>query len=252
MAQILSRSGAGRLLAVAALAFLSGAGHMAQAQTPADEAGILRVTGEGQVEAAPDMAVITLGVQSRAATAEAALAETSGRVAAVLDTLRAAGVLPRDMQTSGLSLAPEWENPRAPGRDPGRDGEEPPRIIGFIASNMLTVRLRDLPALGGVLDQIVKAGANSFNGLQFTVSNLRELQDEARRRAVADARARADLYAGAAGVTLGVVRSLTETGGAQPRPFLARDMAMAAESVPVAEGEITISATVEVTYSISE
>lgn len=228
-----------------ALAFMAGLAAPALAQS-APEVPVLRITGEGRVEVAPDMAVITLGVQSRAKTARAALSENSERVAAVLDSLRATGIAARDMQTSGLSLGPEWESYRI-------GNQNSPRVIGFLASNMVTVRVRDLPALGGILDRIVDDGANSFNGLQFTLSNLDEVQDTARRAAVQDARRKAELYAGAAGVTLGPLKSLTEGGtGGMPRPMMAREMALSDASVPVAEGEITISATVEITYSLSE
>lgn len=244
MAQMIRQQWALRFLALAILAGVAGLAAPGLAQTAAD-VPVLRVTGEGRVEVAPDMAVITLGVQSRAKTARAALSENSERVAAVLDSLRAAGLAARDLQTSGLSLGPEWESYRI-------GNQNTPRVIGFLASNMVTVRVRDLPALGGILDRIVDDGANSFNGLQFSVSNLDDVQDTARRAAVQDARRKAELYAGAAGVTLGPIQSLTEGGtGGPPRPMMAREMAMSDASVPVAEGEITISATVEIIYSLS-
>lgn len=244
------RHGSPRLLAIAMLAgaILAGAGGLAtpgRAQ-PVPDGPVLRVTGEGRVEMAPDMAMITLGVESRAKTARAALSENSRRVAATLDTLRAAGIAARDMQTSGLSLGPEWETYR-----PG--GENRPRVIGFVATNMVTIRVRDLPALGGILDKIADDGANVSNGLQFSVSNMDELRDTARRAAVQDARRKADLYAAAAGVTLGPIQSLTEGAtGAVPRPMMAREMALSDAPVPVAEGEITVSATVEIVYALSQ
>lgn len=227
----------------ATLAFGLAGGAQAQG---AGETPLLRVTGEGRVEVAPDMAVITLGVQSREKTARAALTDNSERAAAVLDSLRRAGIAGRDMQTSGLSLGPEWENIRD-------GGQYRQRIIGFVASNMITVRVRDLPTLGGILDRIVDAGANNFNSLQFTSAKLREHQDAARISAVGDARRKAEIHAQAAGVTLGRLISLTETGaGGSPRPLMMRDMAMASESAPVTEGEITVSVTVEMVYSIQE
>ena len=231
------------VLAVTAAMALVGSPVFAQALA---DVPVLRVTGEGRIEVAPDMAVITLGVQSRAKTARATLGENSERVTGVLDSLRAAGIAARDMQTSGLSLGPEWQTYRG-------DGQNPARVTGYVATNMVTVRVRDLPALGGILDKIVRSGANSFNGLQFTASNLDEVRDAARRAAVQDARRKADLYAGAAGVTLGPIQNLTEGGtGGMPRPLVTREMAVADSSVPVAGGEITISATVEMEYSISE
>lgn len=220
---------------------------MALAQTvpgPAAETPRLVVTGEGQIEAAPDMAVISLGVRTDAKTAGEALAQNSVRVAAVLAGLRAAGIEARDMQTSGLSLGPQWENYVV-------NGEGRNRIIGFTASNMVTVRVRDLPALGGILDKVVADGANTFNGLQFDLQDRRTSLDEARRRAVLDARRKATLYAEAAGITLGPVLGLTEQGGGgRPQPMFAREMSVASDKVPVAEGEIEISASVEIVFSI--
>lgn len=221
------------------------AGAPATAQSVA-EGPVLRVSGEGRVQVAPDMAVITLGVQSRAKTAQAALREASGRVASVLEALRGAGIEARDMQTSGLSLGPEWDGSYS-------DGRNRQRVIGFLVSNTVTVRVRDLAGLGALLDTVVADGANTFNGLQLTSSRMDEHMDLARRNAVAEARRKAALYAEAAGVTLGRLQSLTEAGGGGPRPFLAREMAMAdASVVPVAEGEITVSASVDLVYAISE
>lgn len=246
MKQVHKRMGCRAGLMGLALA-LSSVMALAQAVPgPVAETGRLVVTGEGQIEAAPDMAIISLGVRTDAKTAGEALKQNSDRVATVLSGLTAAGVEARDMQTSGLSLGPQWENYVV-------NGEGRNRIVGFTASNMVTVRVRDLPGLGRILDRVVANGANTFNGLQFDLQERRASLDEARRRAVADARRKAALYAEAAGVTLGPVLALTEPGtGGRPQPMFAREMSVASDKVPVAEGEIEISASVEIVFSIAK
>ncbi len=198
------------------------------------------VGGEGRVEAVPDMATLRLGVQQRADSPGAALELTSEATRAVLDRIEAAGVAARDVQTSELSLGPVWEY------DQGRQSQ---RLAGFEASNMVTVRARDLDGLGALLDSVVTAGATRFDGLQFGLSEAVALQDEARRRAVADALRKAALYAEAAGVPLGPVTRISETAVSVPRPATLRsaDMAMS-EAVPVAQGEIEITARVTVEF----
>ena len=162
--------------------------------------GRLIVTGEGAVDSAPDMATITMGVTSEAKTAAQAMAETSEATAAVLAALTEAGIQGRDMQTRDLSLNPLWDNRSS--------GER--RIVGFQASNTVMVRVRDL---AGILDQVIQSGANQFRGLSFGLQEPGPALDEARRRAVAEALRKAALYAEAAGLTLGPVIALTESGG---------------------------------------
>lgn len=203
----------------------------------------LTVSGEGRVEAVPDMATIHLGVSQRAATAREALEATSAAMAAVFDRLAVAGIAPRDMQTAGLSLNPAWEH---------HPNNQLPRIIGYDAQNGVTVRVRDLSSLGTVLDAVVSDGANQLHGLRFGLQDPAAQIDEARRRAVAEARRKAELYAEAAGVTLGDLISLDESGGYRPRPeMMMRGAAVAMDAaVPVAEGEVSLSAQVNMVYEI--
>lgn len=210
-----------------------------------DPARQITVTGEGVVEAAPDMATVSLGVVTEARTAAAALRANSEDMAAILSRLAEAGIADRDMQTSGLSVNPRWDNRSTSG---GR-----PQITGFVASNQLTVRVRELAALGGLLDTLVGEGANNLGGISFGLQEPRPLQDEARRRAVADARARASLFAEAAGVTLGAVISIDELGGGMPRPqVLGRmEMALSADAVPVAAGELSLRAQVQMVFALA-
>lgn len=202
----------------------------------------IAVTGEGRVEAVPDMATITLGVTSEAREAEQAMAETSAAVARMLTRLEAMAIAPRDIQTQRVTLNPLWSARNQAG---GR------RITGFVASNTVLVRVRDLTALGQVLDTVIDDGANDFSGLQFSVQEPAPLIEAARRAAVADAMARARLLADAAGLELGPVLSMTDNGAQRP-VFMAREMAAmsAAPPVPVAPGEVTQAATVSMVFAI--
>lgn len=212
---------------------------------PAQEAPrAITVSGEGEVSAVPDMAIVTVGAQSEADTAAEALSATSAAVAAALEVLEAAGVEGRDIQTSGISLSPRMVWPS--------DGNGAPRIEGYVASNQLTVRVRDLAGLGAVLDAVVSSGANTLGGVAFTLSDPAAARDDARRAAVADARARAALYAEAAEVPLGAVREIAEEGFSQPMPRMMAEAAMADAAPPVAPGEVTISARVRMVFDIGE
>lgn len=207
-------------------------------------AGRITVTGEGSVSAAPDMALITLGVTTEGETAKAALDLNNEQQAAVMASLSAAGVEGRDIQTSVLNLSPVWRNDRA-----GTDEE--PRISGYQASNQVTVRVRDLAALGALLDTVVTTGANTLNSLSFSLSDPAPEMDKARRAAVADAMARAKLYAEAAGVTLGPVIRISDAPAQGPVGPMFRQAAEM-KAVPVAAGEIALSASVTVTFAISQ
>ena len=205
----------------------------------------ITVAGEGRIEAAPDMATITLGVTHEAKEARDAMQATSQAVAKVLERLSAMGIAPRDLQTRQLSLNPLWSDSSASGRDQRR-------ISGFVASNTVMVRVRDLAALGGILDAVIEDGANDFNGLRFGVQDPAPLLDEARQRAVGDAMDRAKLLAGAAGVTLGPVLSIDEHGGGSVAPMAEMAMRMSAAGAPVAAGELTITANVAMVFAIAE
>lgn len=209
------------------------------------EVAHITVTGEGRVDLRPDMATISLGVTTQGDTAAAAMAANSAELARVLDRLRAAGIAERDLQTSGLSLNPNWDNTYGSGGAP--------QIRGYVAANMLTVRVRALETLGGVLDAAVTDGANTLNGVSFGLAEPDPMLDEARRRAVADASHRALLLAQAAGVGLGKVVSITEGGGyAPPVPMYRMQADAVAAPVPMAEGEVALAATVTMVWEIAQ
>jgi uncharacterized protein len=220
-------------LSAAALLMLAGAAF-------ADTARTITVTGEGIVQAAPDQAVISLGVTTTDETAVAALAANSAALAEVISQLKAAGVEPADLQTSNLSLNPNWSN---------YESVSGSGISGYTATNLLTVRVRELGALGSILDAAVSDGANTMNGITFGLADPTPVLNEARALAVADATARATVLATAAGAELGAIISITE-GGAFPGP--APMFRQASESVPIENGEVGMTASVTVTYEIRD
>ena len=214
------------------------------AAAPALAQGTITVSGTGEVRAAPDMATVTLGVSTEAAEAAAAMRGNSEAMQAVLARLTALGVAEADMQTSSLSLSPRWDAPLPT--------ETQPRVTGFIASNMLTVQLRDLAALGGVLDAALGEGANTLGGLSFGLADDAAQREAARRAAVADAIAKAQVLADAAGVALGPIKEIVE-GGDFGGPFPSARMEMAvAGAPPVAPGEVGLSVSVTMTWLIAE
>lgn len=204
---------------------------------------VITVTAEGRVAFAPDIATISLGVTTQGDSAADAMAANSASMAVVLANLRAAGVADRDLQTTGLSLNPNY-NYNSPGGTP--------RIDGYTAANQLTATIRTLANLGSTLDAAVKDGANTLNGVTFGLADPEPALDEARKRAVAEARRRAELLTTAAGVKLGKVESITETNGyAPPFPQFRMEKAAQADSVPVAEGEVSLSASVTITWELN-
>jgi len=225
----------GAVLVLAALSVTGPAGA-------AEPQRSMTVVGVGHVEAVPDMAVVTLGVQDQAKTAKAATEAMSRAAGAMLDKIRSAGIADRDVQTSGLDLFPVYDRGSTPGADQV--------LVGFRASTSLTLRVRKLDGLGGLLDQLVSAGANTVQGISFDVSGRDALMDEARAAAVADALRKAKLYADSAGVVLGDILSIRESDSADgPRPTMrAATMAMAA--VPIAAGETSVESTITVRIAI--
>jgi len=220
-------------LGAAGCAPMGHAGHHPRTST-------VTVAGTGTVSAAPDMAEITTGVVTQAPTAAQALAANSQAMERLLQALGALGVAARDIQTTNISVSPL--------RRQGRDGP-PPEITGYEVTNQVRVKVRDLSRLGRVLDQQVGQGANLVYGIQFGRQEPAPLLDEARKRAMGDARRRAELYAAAAALKVGRVVAVQEAGAASPRSEMAPRMAMSA-AVPVAPGEQEIQASVTVTFTL--
>jgi uncharacterized protein len=199
----------------------------------------ISVTGEATVSVPPDQAQIDGGITSEAKTAREASDTNNMAMGKVLLALKGAGIEEKDVQTSRLSLQPQ--------SPPNRTG--PAAIVSYRASNRVTVRLRDVTKVASVIDTLVGAGANEIGGINFVVTQASKLLDEAREQAIADARRKAEIYARAAGVTLGAPLAISEQGAPGPMPFRKMAVGMAA-SAPVAQGEETLGATVSVSWAI--
>ena len=201
---------------------------------------MISVTGEASVSVAPDQAQIEGGVTSDAKTAREVSEANNAAMGKVLLALKAAGVAEKDIQTSRLSLQPQYP--------PNRSGPSP--VVGYRASNRVTVRLHDVTRVAGAIDTLVGAGATDIGGVNFSVSNASKLLDDAREQAVADARRKAEIYGRAAGVTLGAPLSISKEGAPGPMPFRKMAVGMAASPAPVALGEETLQVTVSVSWAI--
>lgn len=213
---------------------------------------VLTVTAEGRSTRTPDLAVFSAGVTTQAPTASAALAENAARMNAVIAALRKAGIAERDVRTNTLSVSPVYGQPRA---DAEGAIERQPVIVAYQATNQVEVRQRKLAEYGRVIDTLVNAGANQVNGPDFRLDDPDAATDEARAAAMKTARARAELYARAAGLRVVRVLTISEAGGWQPPvPVMyarAEKMMAAAAPSPVAAGELDLSANVTVTYELA-
>lgn len=245
------------LIAAAALASASALPAFAQ-QTdivPAIAAGhtLLTVSAQGSSTRTPDMAGYSAGVTTQGATASEALSANSAQMNRVMAALKQAGVADKDIQTSNLSLNPIYAQPKRLPDGSYEEGQQ--RIIGYQATNTVSVRQRKLADTGKVIDALVKAGANQVNGPNFMLAEPDAAQDEARIEAIKKARARADLYARAAGLRVARIVSISESGGYRPMPVMymrkeAMDVA-AAPPAPVAPGELEMNIDVTVQFELA-
>ncbi len=204
----------------------------------------LTVSGQGQATTQPDLATINLGVSTRAATAAEAMTQNAGAQAKVIETLKAEGIEARDIQTAGLNLTPMMDY---------SDNGQPPKLTGYAAQNSVTVRVRDIAGLGVVLDKLIASGANEISGIAFSREDMTATEDEARSKAVADARRRAEIMAEAAGMKLGPLMALSDVpmdSGPMPMPR----MAMAADAkmgaAPIEAGELAVTTSVTAVYAL--
>ncbi len=236
-------------LAVGLLAAALAGPAVGAAQAQSDDQDTVRsisVNGVGRVKAEPDVADINLGVTKQGEDAKAASADAATTMDAVIKALIDAGIAEQDIQTSSISLNPiyNWDN-------------NPPTIEGWEASNLVNVTVRDITAVGDVVDAATAAGATNINGITFRVDDPTAAEAEARAAAVADAKAKADQLAAAAGVNIVGVITITESGGQPPQPlyYQGDTMAMGAASAemaktPVQPGQVELSITVFIQYEI--
>lgn len=209
----------------------------------------LNANGEGITNVVPDIAIVTIGVTTRGATAAEALAANSADATKVIDTVKAAGIDPKDIGPSGFNVFPVFEP-----QDPNQPTPNTtPAIIGYQVTNEVRVTIRDIEASGAILDKVVTAGANQVSGIQFDVSDRKTPADSALAAAIADAKRQAEIMAEAAGVRLVRITNISgSAGGGMPMPMSARyDMAASAMPVPVMPGQQEIRANASVTWEIA-
>lgn len=233
-------SGIGRLCAAAAFATVVA---LAAPAAMADPTHTITVSGTGEVNAVPDQAQLSAGVTTVAATADAALADNARKMTTVFTALKKLGVPERSIQTSGFNVQPVYAD------DSGR-GDRQPRITGYRVSNQVDVMLDDSRKLGAAIDALVGAGANQINSVSFAIKDNATLLTRAREAAIADARARAQTYAKAAGVMLGGVVSIDENGSNQNAFRDLQFRVAAAPATPTAAGELGVSVNVTVVFEI--
>ncbi|WNO53876.1 SIMPL domain-containing protein [Stakelama saccharophila] len=199
---------------------------------------LLEVSAEGTASRVPDLATIRAGVVTQASTAGAAMQANADRMEAVLAALDAAGVAERDIQTAAISLNPQYRH----------TDDQPPAITGYQASNSVSVKFRDIDKAGPILDALVKQGANQISGPDLTVDAMDAARDEARRDAVRRARAKAALYAQAAGLKVARILSISEGAQSAPPPMPVHVMRMEASSattkIAAGQQDVTVDLTV--------
>ena len=211
---------------------------MVSAEEPAPS---ITVMGSAAVSGAPDTAEVSAGVVTQAATASQAMTQNRAAMEQVLKALAALGIADRDIQTINVSVVPQ----RAPS-PAGRPAPSP--VVGYEVTNQVRVKVRNLATLGRLLDTLVSQGANALGGVGFSIADPAPLLAQARTKAIADARQKAQVYATAAGVKLGRVIFIRDTAGGPPRPMAGRVLAMS--TTPIAPGEQELEASVSVTYAL--
>lgn len=222
---------------------LLAAAALAQATPiPVLEGTRLDVVATGEVTRVPDLARISAGVVSQAPTAVAALAANSTQMARVLAALRRSGIAERDIQTSSLSLSPSYrylEN-------------QAPVLTGYQAANQVTIRFREIARAGAILDTLVREGANQIAGPSLEVERPGPALDEARVLALRAARARADIYAGAAGLRVARILSIAENGGdyRPPPPIAMMQRGIADTESKIVPGEQALAVSVSVSFEL--
>lgn len=211
----------------------------------------IAVTGEGRVDIAPDMAVLSLTVTREAQMARAALDANSAAMEDVLTAMASQGVDNKDLQTSGFSIQPKYSYAK-----PTASGERrAPEIVGYSVRNSLTVRVRDINNVGSILDKSISLGVNEGGNISFTNSDPSKAIAQARTLAVKNAIAKAETLAKAAGVNTGDILEISERSGSQHPVPMARSAMMMSESsdsVPLAKGENTYTVNVNISFAIKQ
>lgn len=204
----------------------------------------IQVSATGTANMAPDMATVSAGVVTQGKTAREAMFGNATKMTRVFEELEAAGIERKFITTSQLSLQPKYNY----------QNRQSPKIDGYEARNTVSAKTYELDTVGAMLDALVKAGVNNINGVQFSIKDSKAAKDKAREDAIREARAKAESMATAAGVKLGKLKSLSESGGNyRPQPVAyAMESRSAGASTPVSAGKQEISVTVNMSYDIVE
>ncbi len=228
--------------AVCLIAFLTPAMGLSSTARADEMQRTITVSGTGEISVRPDIAHVETGVVTQAKTASDALTANTQAMQAVFQGLKELGIDDRDIRTSQFSVHALHTRP---------ERGQTAQISGYQASNLVTVTVRDLDRIGETLDTLVTLGSNELRGIRFSVDKPGPLLDAARADAVKDALRKAKIYVSAAGVALGPILTINESGGRMPQPVFARAMSMEMDSaVPVAAGEQTLSAGVNLVIAI--
>lgn len=205
----------------------------------------ITIEGRATAAAAPDIAEVTIGVVTQSPSAKLALAANTASMTKLFQTVKDLGVAEQDTRTSGFNIAPQYET---------RERGLAPRIVSYQVANQIVVKFRDIAKLGDALDRVVTDGANIVHGVRFTFDESDAILDEARAKAMADARRKEELYAKGAGVKLGRVLIVTEGGLERIRPVVSEGLmarsGMAQASVPIAPGEQGVHASIVVIWAL--
>lgn len=212
----------------------------------------LQINAEAKIHRAPDIAYITAGVTEERATASEAMTAQSASMNGVFSALQAAGIAARDLQTSGLSLYPRYDYLEVKQRDGSSRGEQ--KLAGYVATNNVTARVRNLDTLGATIDSLVKAGGNTFSGVSFAIEDDKEIKNQARGQAMKDAIAKAEMYAAASGMRVARIVTISEGYEYSPQPQMMARAEMAnmdaGAPTPVSGGEVAVTASVSVLFEL--
>lgn len=230
---------AGAALVLSPMSIAQAANVEIMAQNP-----VIELSVSEQVDSAPDTATFSTGVETKAPTATQALRDNSVQARAVIDRLKSLGIAEKDIQTTGINLRADY--------DYDRDSREN-RFVGYVVSNQVSAKVRDLPKLGKILDALVSSGATNLNGPSFSISDDSKLKDVARERALANAKSRAMTYARAEGYSGVRVLSINESMSHQSDAPMMRMEASAGSSdvPPIAPGQVGTVVSLNITYEMT-
>ena len=215
---------------------------VAAPMTPSDGT-LLSISAQAEARRVPDVATLSAGVVTQAADANAAMRANATQMDKVMAAIKAAGIAERDIRTSGISLNPQYKYVE----------NQSPTITGYQASNTVDLKVRDVARLGKVLDALVASGANQVNGPNFEIDQPEPVYDQARRDALQEAQARAEMYAKALGLKVRRIVSISEGGGYRPpmpMPMMAMARAKNESDTSVAPGETTLTANLDVVFEL--